>query len=139
MRILPVAFLFICTPFITKAQNQPDHAASRPISDSLLVCEPQHTPPGGMDAFYQMIYKNLKYPKKARRNKITGRVYVSFVVQENGEIRDVAVIKGLGYGCDEEAMRVIKLSPRWNPAMARGKPKSEKMVIPVMFKLNEDH
>ena len=91
--------------------------------------------PGGMPAFYEYVSKNLKYPNQARRMGIEGRVFVQFVVGKNGSITDVTAIKGIGAGCDEEAVRVIKSSPNWSPGKQRGKPVKVRMILPITFKL----
>ncbi|RZK56666.1 MAG: energy transducer TonB [Pedobacter sp.] len=70
--------------------------------------------PGGMAAWSKFIQKNLRYPYVAQETGIQGKVYVSFVVEKDGSITDVTVTRGIGGGCDEEAMRVIKKSPRWS-------------------------
>ncbi len=69
--------------------------------------------PGGMAAWAKFIQKNLRYPYMAQENGIQGKVYVSFVVETDGSISNVNLVKGIGGGCDEEAMRVIKKSPKW--------------------------
>jgi protein TonB len=71
--------------------------------------------PGGMEAFSKFIQKNLRYPSPAQEAEVQGKVFLSFVVEKDGSITDVQVTKGIGYGCDDEAMRVIKKSPRWKP------------------------
>ncbi|RYG20542.1 MAG: energy transducer TonB [Chitinophagaceae bacterium] len=70
--------------------------------------------PGGMAAWSKFIQKNLRYPYIAQETGIQGKVYISFVVEKDGSITDVAVTRGIGGGCDEEAMRVIKKSPKWS-------------------------
>ena len=96
------------------------------------------TPKGGMQAFYEYVGKKLKYPAQARRMGIEGRVFVEFVVGKDGTLQDVTVIKGIGSGCDEEAIRVLKLSPRWEPAKQRGKAVKQRIVLPIVFKLHRN-
>ncbi|NMM48665.1 energy transducer TonB [Marinigracilibium pacificum] len=91
--------------------------------------------PGGMDAWYTFLKDNLKYPSQARRMGIEGRVYVEFIVSKTGQLSDIRVVKGIGGGCDEEAVRVLKQSPRWQPGKQRGRPVIQKMTFPIMFKL----
>ena len=78
---------------------------------------------------------NLKYPQKARENGVQGRVLVNFVVEPNGSITNVKVSSGIGSGCDEEAMRVVKSMPNWKPGKQRGKAVRVSYTIPVSFKL----
>lgn len=75
----------------------------------------------------------LKYPSAAARANKGGRVFVSFVVNTDGSIQDVKLIKGVGFGCDEEAIRVIKSMPRWNPAKQNGKPVRSIFTQPITF------
>jgi periplasmic protein TonB len=84
--------------------------------------------------FYGYIAKNIRYPREAERLGIEGRVVVEFVVEKDGSLSDVNILKGIGGGCDEEAMRVIKKAPKWNPGKQRGVPVKVRMSIPVMFK-----
>ena len=90
---------------------------------------------GGRAAYLKFVQKNVKYPQQARRMNVEGRVFVQFVVGKDGGISEVEVIKGIGAGCDEEALRVIKKSPKWNPGKQRGNPVRVRMVVPLVFKL----
>ena len=98
-----------------------------------LANQPQ--PVGGMTKFYEAIQQNLKYPEKARTNGIQGKVFVQFVVDHNGSVKDVEVVKGIGGGCDEEAIRVISESLPWNPGSQRGINVNVRMIMPITFKL----
>ncbi len=100
------------------------------------IVESPATFPGGVQAFYQYVQKNMKYPAQARRMGVEGRVFVRFVVGKDGSITDVEVMRGIGAGCDEEAVRVLKNSPKWNPPKQRGRPVKQRMVLPITFKLN---
>lgn len=92
-------------------------------------------PVGGMSAWNDYLSKNLKYPSTARRIGIEGTVYVSFVVEKSGEISDVQLLRGIGGGCDEEAIRVIENAPIWKPGYQRGRPVKVRMRVPIRFKL----
>ena len=100
------------------------------------IVEQAPTPVGGMAAFYRYVGKNIKYPRQAKRMGIQGRVFIEFVVTKTGAISNATVMRGIGGGCDEEALRIIQSSPKWTPGMQRGKPVNVKMVIPVLFKLS---
>jgi protein TonB len=91
---------------------------------------------GGYDAFYKYVASKIKYPVQARRMTIEGKVYVEFVINRDGSVTNVRLVKGIGAGCDEEAMRVIESSPMWNPGKQRGVPVRQKMVLPIIFKLS---
>lgn len=89
---------------------------------------------GGQKAFDAFLTKNLVYPQKAVEKGITGIVYISFSVDKKGNVSDLRVLRGIGGGCDEEAIRVIKLtSGKWKPGMQNGKPVKVTMNIPVKF------
>ncbi|UCS93206.1 energy transducer TonB [Echinicola marina] len=100
------------------------------------VVETMPTPPGGMEGWNKYLSKNLKYPTQARRMGIEGTVYVVFVVNTDGSIQDVGILRGIGGGCDEEAMRVVKNAPAWEPGKQRGRPVRVKMRLPIRFKLS---
>jgi protein TonB len=93
------------------------------------------TYPGGMDKFYKFLGDNIKYPPMAQDQNIQGNVHVSFTVEKDGSITDAKVERKLGYGTDEEAIRVLKLAKRWNPGMQNGKPVRVKYNIPIKFSL----
>lgn len=92
-------------------------------------------PVGGMSAWNEYLSKNLKYPSAARRIGIEGTVYVSFVVEKSGEISNVQLLRGIGGGCDEEAIRVIENAPIWKPGYQRSRPVKVRMRVPIRFKL----
>ena len=91
--------------------------------------------PGGMEAWNSYLSKNLKYPTQARRMGIEGTVYVVFVVNTDGSVQDVELLRGIGGGCDEEALRVVKGAPKWSPGKQRGRPVRVRMRLPIKFKL----
>jgi protein TonB len=91
---------------------------------------------GGMDAWYSYLNKNLKYPSQAKRMGIEGMVIVRFVVNTNGSIQDIELVRTIGGGCDEIAMEVIRNSPNWDPGKIRGKVVRSRMTMPIRFRLN---
>jgi TonB family protein len=93
-------------------------------------------PPVDLQSFYAFIGKTMKYPVKARRMGVEGRVYVEFVVDKKGNLQDIRCIKGIGTGCDEEAVRAVSLSKPWSPGLQRGQRVRQKMVLPITFKLS---
>ncbi len=92
--------------------------------------------PGGESARIKYLNENIKYPQMARESGIQGRVFVTFVVEKDGKVTDVRVLRGIGGGCDEEAVRVIKNMPNWNAGKQRGKPVRVQFNMPILFKLN---
>lgn len=105
------------------------------IHQIFTVVEENAQPKGGMAAFYSYVGKTLKYPAQARRMGIEGKVFVQFVIERDGSLTDVTFIKGIGAGCDEEAVRVVKSSPPWTPGKQRGKPVRQRYVVPITYKL----
>jgi protein TonB len=105
------------------------------VDQIFLVVEETATPKGGMSAFYKYVGDKMKYPAQARRMGIEGKVFVEFVINRDGSITDVKAIKGIGAGCDEEAVRVVQSAPPWNPGKQRGKPVRQRYVVPITFKL----
>ncbi|RIV22302.1 energy transducer TonB [Fibrisoma montanum] len=99
------------------------------------VVEQQPEFTGGMAALGQYLSKNIRYPAAAQRANVSGRVFVSFVVNTDGSIQDVAVLKGLGFGTDEEAVRVVKSMPKWRPGKQSGRPVRVKFNLPINFTL----
>jgi len=90
---------------------------------------------GGMKAFTKYMERNLRYPSQAQEEGVKGKVFVSFVVERDGSITDVKVLRGIGYGCDEEAMKVIKKSPLWKPGKNKGIPVRVRYNMPINFNL----
>ena len=107
-----------------------------PVDKIFEIVEEEATPQGGLEAFYRYLGKNIEYPRQAKRMGVSGRVYIRFVVNKDGSLTDMEVIRGIGAGCDEEALRVLKGAPKWKPAKQRGRPVRQRMVIPVKFTLN---
>ena len=83
------------------------------------IVETQPQPQGGMAAFMAFVAENIRYPEAALRARVQGKVFVQFVVNADGSLVDFKVVKGIGAGCDEEAVRVIKSSPNWSPGKAK--------------------
>jgi TonB family protein len=93
--------------------------------------------PGGIKNFYEYLMQELKYPETAWKMGIQGRVFVQFIVEKDGSLSDIHVVKGIGAGCDEEAVRVLTNSPNWNPGRQRGKPIRQKMIQNILFKIDD--
>ena len=110
-------------------------ASANPNRPPVVAPDRPTQPVGGTQAFFDWIEKNQKYPLLARQRKIQGKVMVEFMVQPDGSLTDARVIKKMGSGLDEEAVRLIKAAPKWEPASFQGKPIKQKMVLPVLFQL----
>ena len=92
---------------------------------------------GGMNALLKFLQKNLRYPTPAVNANVMGKVYMQFVVGQDGNISKVDVLKGIGFGCDEEAQRVVKLMPKWSPGRQSGRAVAVKFTLPISFQLSE--
>lgn len=91
--------------------------------------------PGGAGKMMEFIARNIKYPPMARESGIQGRVFVNFVVEHDGSVSNVRVLRGIGGGCDEEAIRVVEAMPKWTPGRQRGKAVRVSFNLPVRFTL----
>jgi len=92
--------------------------------------------PGGMEAFYHFLAKNMRYPAVARENGVQGKVILAFIVEIDGTLTDLHLTRGIGGGCDEEAMRVFKMSPPWVPGKKNGHPVRVAYSVPISFALS---
>jgi protein TonB len=105
------------------------------VDEIFTIVEENAMPAGGMTSFYKYLVDNMKYPPQARRFGVEGKVTLQFVVDKNGSISDVIVLRGIGSGCDEEAVRVMKNAPPWSPGKQRGKPVKQRCIMPISFKM----
>lgn len=110
-------------------------APKEEVDEIFTIVEESAAPKGGMAAFYKFVGDKMKYPPQARRMGIDGKVFVEFVINRDGSITDVRAVKGIGAGCDEEAVRVVQSAPAWTPGKQRGKAVKQRMVLPITFKL----
>jgi periplasmic protein TonB len=101
----------------------------------LIFAEQQPEYYGGAEAFGQFLRKNLKYPTAAARAGVQGKVFVEFTVGTDGRIERARTIKGIGFGCDEEALRVVNLMPDWKPGKQSGIPVRVRYTLPIAFQL----
>lgn len=112
-----------------------DNAAGQeqPIKFTVVQKIPEF--PGGWSAFMQWLTKNLKYPESARKNRVQGTVVVSFIVNKDGSIASAKVSTSADPVLDAEALRVMKMMPKWKPGMDRNKVCRTMIAVPVVFKL----
>lgn len=106
-----------------------------PKTASLNFAEVKPEFPGGNREMMLFIVRNIKYPEIAIENNVQGKVYVEFFVNIDGSISETKVLRGIGYGCDKEAIRVVNLMPNWKPGQQKGKPVRVKFRLPVSFRL----
>jgi TonB family protein len=109
-----------------------------PSNDSIYqIVDEMPQFPGGEKAMMEYVAKNVKYPQEAKDKEIQGRVFVSFVIEKDGSVNEVKVLRSIGGGCDEEAVRVVKAMPKWKPGKQDGKPVRVSYMMPFFFKLEE--
>ena len=93
---------------------------------------------GGIDKFYKYLQNNIRYPAVAKENNVQGKVFVTFVVERDGSLTDIKVVRGIGSGCDEEAMRVLRNSPKWKAGIQNGRPVRVQYTMPISFTLQTE-
>ncbi|MCP9762234.1 M56 family metallopeptidase [Lacihabitans soyangensis] len=91
---------------------------------------------GGQTEMYKYLGQNIQYPADAQRANVSGKVFVKFIVEDDGSIGNVEVMKGIGFGCDEEAIRVVKSMPRWKPGVQNGKNVRVYYNMPIVYRLD---
>ncbi len=90
---------------------------------------------GGIKALYGFLARHVHYPKEAKENNVQGKVFISFVVDKDGSLTDIKIVRGIGGGCDEETLRIFKLSPKWNPGQQFGVPVRVRLTMPFTYAL----
>lgn len=155
MFVLPLAFSMMlvisCGPDvpvqqekeIVKPQTDVPNEADRPPpppqvqedekENIFTVVEVMPEYPGGVNEMMKFLAENIKYPTAAKENGVSGKVYVSFIVEKDGLISDITILRGIGAGCDEEAIRVIKMMPKWKPGTQRGQAVRVQYNVPIKF------
>ena len=108
-----------------------------PENDVYQIVQEMPKFPGGDKELFQFVADHIKYPEEAKKADTEGRVYVGFIVEPDGSLSDFKVLRGIGHGCDEEALRVVKSMPKWQPGMHRGKAVRVQYLVPVNFRLEE--
>jgi periplasmic protein TonB len=124
------------TADLTELQQLQNQVVEEEVTEPYRYVEQNPEYPGGELARTKFLQNNINYPNMARESDIQGVVYITFVVGKTGEISKVQIIRGIGGGCDEEAIRVIKLMPKWIPGRQNGKPVPVWFNFPLRFTLN---
>lgn len=147
MKIYILFALMVFIPIFSKAQNDANNKLyNEMLKDSviysLIDSIPVHTLvdsmpdfPGGCERMMNFLSKNLKYPKEATENGIQGTVYVRFIVTQSGSIKEATILKGVKPCLNNEALRVIRLMPKWKSGILNGKPVNVYFTVPVKFVL----
>lgn len=137
-RVAYAGLLLIVTALTASARqisiSEPVCAVSRQqmVADKYGVYTAVEQPaefPGGMGEFYKFISKNFRYPAKGA--EVQGRVFISFIVEKNGSLTNFKVLRGLGNSLDEEAIRILKLSPKWKPGRHNGTVVRQLYTVPI--------
>lgn len=124
--------LFLISCFLSFSQVGSDTLS---IKEEFPIVEESANFPGGLSEWAEYLRKNQKYPKEARKKRIEGRVFAEFIVEKDGRISNVKIVKGIGNGCDEETIRLLQMSPPWNPGKCNDEPCRQKFIQNIMFRL----
>ena len=122
---------------IDSCLSMPGQDLYKPQDEKELAPENLPSFPGGDYGFSEYLSSEMEYPYQARVNHISGRVLVRFTIEKDGSINEVKIMEGIGYGCDREAVRVLKASPKWNPGLLDGKPVRVYYTMPITFQLSK--
>jgi len=141
MYMKKILFLFsVLVPLWLQAQSADPKdgiAPSQTETPLYTIVESMPEFPGGENAMMNYLATNIVYPGQAIDNNIEGSVYVSFIVETDGSVSNVEVLRGIGGGCDEEAVRVVAAMPKWKPGTQDGKPVRVQFRLPIRFKLTD--
>ena len=124
--------------FVVFACSEESKDASDMDGQLLTIVEEMPEYPGGMDAFYSYLQNEISYPSQAKQMGVEGRVFVNFIIEKDGSLSNVKTIKGIGAGCDDEAVRALQNTPSFKPGSQRGRAVKVRMIVPITFKLSED-
>jgi periplasmic protein TonB len=125
-----LSFLIVCCLHSANAQVY-DNVAPDSV---FTVVEQQAAFPGGFNGLVEFLEKNINYPEKPRKMGISGTVFVSFIVNKDGSLSNIGIVKGVHVELDKEAMRVLSISPHWNPAVQAGEIVRSRFVLPIKFR-----
>ena len=144
---LPLAALLVMCTQSERDQPQSEVGRARSATPIRVVnvegkiydsVDESPTFPGGMEKLGAFMAQNLKYPAAAQKANVEGKVFVNFILTKDGDITDVKILKGIGFGADEEAVRVVSQMPRWNPAKQDGKAVNVRYNLPINFQLEDE-
>lgn len=116
----------------------PGPAEDNSIHPGGIGLEREPLPVGGFAAFEKFLRKHLRYPDEASEAHIQGKVFMSFIIEKDGSLSNITIIRGPGYGTNEEALRVLKLAPAWDPGIQNNHPVRVQYTIPINFQMGDD-
>ena len=137
---LKIAALFvIAISFAAGAQQKPNAPVAKNPKNGNIYVSVQHSPKfaAGTKAFWKFLETNVKYPAADRENNIQGKVFVKFIVEPDGKLTDVTAVRGPSETLKTEAVRVMKMSPKWKPGIQGGKKVRTEYVVPINFTITE--
>lgn len=121
-----------------QAEEQKALLESQPADDQIfVVVEDMPEFPGGKDAMISYLVTNIKYPQEARTKGIQGRVFVTYIVEKDGTVTNVKILRGVDPLLDQEALRVVSAMPKWSPGKQKGEAVRVQFNLPVKFALEE--
>ncbi|GMT46243.1 MAG: hypothetical protein IEMM0006_2075 [bacterium] len=133
-KLKPFLHFFIIITFLFSGNISSAQTAADTTIHAVAQQKPEY--PGGVQARVKFLASHLQYPEDAMKNGVSGKVYVGFVVERDGSISHIKVLKGIGYGCDSEAMQVVAQMPKWKPGLINGKPVRVRYTLPFTFNIH---
>lgn len=128
-RLLTLTILLLLT-FMIHAQNKINKN-----DEVYSLVDKTATPKIAKEEYYSLLASYVQYPDEAKRNNITGKVYVEFIINGEGKVTEARVVKGIGHGCDEIALNAVKKAGDWNPGILNNNIVKQKLVLPINFSL----
>ena len=119
--------------FYNEYSNQDSMAPVVAVYEAIEQVDEVAAYPGGIDKLRQFLSDNINYPTLAIENNVNGKVVATFIVEKDGTISTIKILTSLGFGCDEEVIRILKLSSKWTPAQLKGSPVRSIYTLPVAF------
>ena len=126
-----IVLFFLIACFISQAQEK-----EQKNGDVFMVVEEMPEYPGGLDGLKSFIVENVKYPEQAKKNKVEGKVFVSFVIDEQGNVTNAKVVRAVNPELDKEALRVVNKMEKWTPGKQKGENVKVQYTLPIQFALN---
>ncbi|MCK9163967.1 MAG: energy transducer TonB [Bacteroidales bacterium] len=133
--LLSIVFLFAMLFVFTSNVNAQVDKSEKDSEKVFTVVDKEAVYPGGVEAMNNFLAQNILYPTFAKQKNVQGKVIISFIVERNGSISNIKIVKDIGEGCGEEGMRIVKLMPKWKPAQQKGEPVRQQFVLPISFHL----
>ncbi|MBK6986846.1 MAG: energy transducer TonB [Bacteroidetes bacterium] len=131
--LLSITLFFAISSMVIAQDNSGETKGGVKAGFGLTVVQEQAEFPGGNDSLQAFLRRNLVFPEKARKEKVSGKVYISFNVTDNGKITDAKVLSGVSPELDNEALRVVNQMPPWKPGTISGKPVKVQYILPIDF------